>query len=1010
MGGTGVRAQFYPHQLQTVNRILCSGSVRHLIADEVGLGKTVQTLMVMNALRLQRGKLRTTVLVPEMQQGKQWSDEIWTRAHTPPFSEDGEPPGNDWVQVLWNTKLTQPAKQLAASSCDLLIVDEIQSIPEQALRVLERNSSRYAHLLLLTATPNLQSDKSLYTLMKLLEPDRVQLLTETDLEEVDDVDTDNSLGDDEISNLLDKMQDYEESRRTKVEEVVDVSSIPLSRLEPIFDQAYWFFRRIIRSRRNDYPDHLPRRKHVGIVTEPLAAESARIGDVVDFLPSFLARVGDNAKGRDRAVRIARRAANGGPALRERINEIQRSDLDPNGELDRAKELCDAAYGDSRFDELIDFLNQQWKSDPERKVLIAAANNPTIDYLNRRVSELLPTVGPRENRRRLELMALRLKREEKDGDQDLIEAYLEDREFIAPFTTGDAQLAIAHHSYRQGYNFQMADVLVFFDLPWTPDDVDQWIGRVDRLGRETIDPEQPHTPPVPVTVASIGWQGEFDERMLEVYEASGVFERPLQLDREENRQISKALLSSGLDHDEEKWAQLKRQLQSRKANQDDVAINTPPVFGTPDKATTMYDELRHQPSCEPVIPHRKRLGYVSSNLEDSLSRWLNLLRSHQYYNFRSNKDQAKEEKNRTLAFYTAGQHKTLEVGRLDRIDNFKAPPWGPFFVARKHIQRPPRRTVDLSFNDEDVPREIEFLDHGSRLHDDLVATWMEIGSTPNQLHGQNFNSIKVQFLSEHLPEETKVESGKRYWLAFGMFDVCEQLNVESQVNELLSGMDEPSTQTQSRMREQEQAKLTLCLESEFRFLRNLIPARLAFCGFEYAAGFPSVEPSVVRDLVGPHWRDATPVCQELKLSPDVINKLPELVTKFELRLSTQVKQQLVPSITNVREKIQDKKVLAEMEMQERLVLLSREKSKIENRVAEYRKFPSERNEGVITKNFIPALKVLEDQKVVLEKALRLQTEFLESALDHFENPNIQLFTCLDIHVACIIPSKKEVAHH
>ena len=234
MGGTGVRAQFYPHQLQTVNRILCGGKLRHLIADEVGLGKTVQALMVMNALRLQRGgKLRTTILVPEMQQGKQWSDEIWSRAHTPPFSEEGEPPGDDWVQVLWNTKLKQPAKQLAASSCDLLVVDEIQSIPEQAIKVLERNSQSYQHILLLTATPNLQSAKSLYTLMKLLEPTRVKLLNDFTSDEEKDDGEERGLDDEALSNLLEKMQSYEKSRRTEIENVVDVSSIPLSRLEPI---------------------------------------------------------------------------------------------------------------------------------------------------------------------------------------------------------------------------------------------------------------------------------------------------------------------------------------------------------------------------------------------------------------------------------------------------------------------------------------------------------------------------------------------------------------------------------------------------------------------------------------------------------------------------------------------------------------------------------------------------------------------------------------------------------
>ena len=50
-GALGVAAVPYPHQLANVQRVLTDSSIRHLIADEVGLGKTVQALMILNALR-----------------------------------------------------------------------------------------------------------------------------------------------------------------------------------------------------------------------------------------------------------------------------------------------------------------------------------------------------------------------------------------------------------------------------------------------------------------------------------------------------------------------------------------------------------------------------------------------------------------------------------------------------------------------------------------------------------------------------------------------------------------------------------------------------------------------------------------------------------------------------------------------------------------------------------------------------------------------------------------------
>ena len=61
---TGVAAFLYTHQLANVFRVLTDLRVRHLLADEVGLGKTVQALMILNALRYQRQDLRALVIVP----------------------------------------------------------------------------------------------------------------------------------------------------------------------------------------------------------------------------------------------------------------------------------------------------------------------------------------------------------------------------------------------------------------------------------------------------------------------------------------------------------------------------------------------------------------------------------------------------------------------------------------------------------------------------------------------------------------------------------------------------------------------------------------------------------------------------------------------------------------------------------------------------------------------------------------------------------------------------------
>ena len=61
-GGSGVRAQFYPHQIQNVQRILTSTRIRHLIADEVGMGKTIQALAFL-AREKSAGRLENPALI-----------------------------------------------------------------------------------------------------------------------------------------------------------------------------------------------------------------------------------------------------------------------------------------------------------------------------------------------------------------------------------------------------------------------------------------------------------------------------------------------------------------------------------------------------------------------------------------------------------------------------------------------------------------------------------------------------------------------------------------------------------------------------------------------------------------------------------------------------------------------------------------------------------------------------------------------------------------------------------
>jgi ATP-dependent helicase HepA len=1039
-GATGIKAQFYPHQLQTVKRILCDTQIRHLIADEVGLGKTVQSLMIMNALRLQRsGRLRTTILVPEEQQARQWSDEIWARAHLVPFAESGEPPGLDWVQVFWNAKILQPHLQLAPDRFDLLIVDELQSITKTTLQVIIRNAKRYQHLLVLTATPNLHSNTALFELMQLLEPDRIELCQEPapvdenlqtqvqqkfdwEPEKILEINTEiqterefdpgsqvattaagepTAFPDEEKTNILNRLRDFGNEQRKLVHEKADVSGIPSSRLERIFDRAWWFLRKIIRSRRIDYPCHLPRRKHQNRIIEPLQSESERLQITTKFLRGFLDREGD----RERATQVARRAVIGGQSLRDRINEFQRAGRDPNNELAKPKEYCEAEWGNSRLDELIDFLNQQWQQDPNRKILIAAAVNPAIDFLYDRISELLPYVGPKGKRRPLIIMKFRLTRDNAEEGHDLIDAYIQDREYIAPFTMGNSQLAIAHSSFRQNYNFQMADALVFYDLPWTPDHIDQWIGRVDRLGRETMDPEQPHTPPVPVEIVSIGWRGEFDEQMVQVYDSSRVFERPLQLDPLKTSEISKAIFSAGLGLDKSLWNDLKTKFENESDNQDQISAEQPAAFGTPELAAEMFNELRKSTPAFPMIAKKEKLGgYVSSNTEDALARWLMLLKIQGYYNFFLNKKQATEENNRSLKFFTLSQNRSVTVGRLNRIEGYENPKWVPFFFVRKHVQRPPRTTVALETDGEAIHRHLEFLDHGSILHDEMIATWIQIGSKAHGVHGQNLHSFKVYFNADHLPTESKLEVNKRYFLIIGHFDPCRLIEPEAEAVKILDLLEPSKNKIQERMRKSEEEQCKLDIESEVRFARINIGSRICFYGIKYEKGFPEIDDDTVRELTTPFWGTRNPpICLDPKLKESEIQQFPLLLSKLKSKMENKTRNENSTKLGSIKAIFQDRKMQLELETLDRIAVINKNLEAVKQKIIDYTNFGGIRNENIITTQFKPRAKLLEEQIDLTRKRLQLRQSILDRCLLQLEAPSLEIHTGLDVNVKSILPA-------
>ena len=173
----GVEAHWY--QIETVRKVLKQYRGRVLLADEVGLGKTVEAGMVLKEYMLRGMAERVLILTPASLVG-QWRDEMAAKfgiecatSHDPLLRSD---PQRFWGQPLVIASIAaarrkEHAELLAGLTYDVVVVDEAHHLRDQtsaSYRLVNALQKRF--LLLLSATPVQNSLLELYNLLTLLQP------------------------------------------------------------------------------------------------------------------------------------------------------------------------------------------------------------------------------------------------------------------------------------------------------------------------------------------------------------------------------------------------------------------------------------------------------------------------------------------------------------------------------------------------------------------------------------------------------------------------------------------------------------------------------------------------------------------------------------------------------------------------------------------------------------------------------------------------------------------------
>lgn len=163
----------YPHQIETVKKVVSQMRGRAILADEVGLGKTIEAGMILKELLL-RGLVKRFLILTPAALCRQWEAELIEKFTIPTLLARREYDWNHYDYLLASIDTAKKGAnrtEILKGYFDMVIIDEAHKLKSSGTQNWQFvNSIQKKYFLLLTATP-LQNDlKELFNLITLIRP------------------------------------------------------------------------------------------------------------------------------------------------------------------------------------------------------------------------------------------------------------------------------------------------------------------------------------------------------------------------------------------------------------------------------------------------------------------------------------------------------------------------------------------------------------------------------------------------------------------------------------------------------------------------------------------------------------------------------------------------------------------------------------------------------------------------------------------------------------------------
>jgi len=496
---TNYKIQPLPHQILTVHFVMNRFQPRSLIADEVGLGKTIEAILLYQEYRLRKIVRRILIVVPS---GliTQWHEEllsrfneqfiIYNKEFVRSLKQSYGKETNVWKlhdKIIVSIDSIKPQKlysilddnelnrrkwhnknivdDIAAAGFDMVIFDEAHKLSKRGdghesarFKIGEKLSNAIPVFLLLTATPHQGDEDMFFNLLKLIDPvifSDKKMLTPELVKEV--------------------------TVRNKKRAVVDFNGTR------IFKHRITSIIEMNRTEKHNY-DELELYKHVTEYTSHYYNLGRKSNNQIMILLMIL---------------YQRILSSSSFAILETMKKRLLFLEQDKNTIENVETIIDETENQLNDEKILlkQISNSKEDIEIEKKFVckcIQMAENLTVTYADKKFQkliEIIEEIKKRENNITLKFIIFT----EFRATQNAIVHFLQKFGYTCAYIHGslsrearieqvdlfrkETQIMVSTDAGGEGINLQFCYCMINFDLPWNPARLEQRIGRIDRIGQE-----------------------------------------------------------------------------------------------------------------------------------------------------------------------------------------------------------------------------------------------------------------------------------------------------------------------------------------------------------------------------------------------------------------------------------------------------------------------------------------------------------------------------------------------